>query len=114
MSRGKSAAVGCWLREIIASRSNENFTLDAANRLSVTSGFPLLEEFLSKSRDYFEAEAESVDFSDEAAARSAINTWVESKTNEKIKDLIPRGVLNGLTRLVLVNAVYFKVTFNIT
>jgi serine protease inhibitor len=37
-----------------------------------------------------------------------INTWVEKKTNDKIKDLIKSGVLNHATRLVLVNAVYFK------
>jgi serpin B len=37
-----------------------------------------------------------------------INNWVEKETNDKIKDLIKSGVLNHTTRLVLVNAVYFK------
>jgi serpin B len=36
---------------------------------------------------------------------------VESKTNEKIKDLIPEGVLDDLTRLVITNAIYFKGTW---
>ena len=31
-----------------------------------------------------------------------------AQTNDKIKDLIPTGVLNALTRLVITNAVYFK------
>ena len=37
-----------------------------------------------------------------------INHWVEEQTNDKIKDLIPPGSLDALTRLVLTNAVYFK------
>ena len=37
-----------------------------------------------------------------------INGWVEEQTNDKIKDLIPAGVLNRGTRLVLTNAIYFK------
>ena len=49
-----------------------------------------------------------MDFGDEAAARKAINDWVESKTNDKIKELITEGILDDLTKLVLVNAIYFK------
>lgn len=51
----------------------------------------------------------TVDFAaDPEAARELINLWVEAQTNEKIRDLIPEGVLNELTRLVITNAVYFK------
>ena len=89
-------------------KSNENFTLDAANRLYSQTGFDLLESYLAKTSKHFQAEAQSVNFADEATARQAINSWVEEKTNSKIKDLIPEGVLSELTRLVLVNAVYFK------
>ena len=40
--------------------------------------------------------------------RLKINAWVEEQTNQRIKDLLPEGSLNDLTRLVLTNAVYFK------
>ena len=40
-------------------------------------------------------------------ARS-INSWVEERTEARIKDLIPPGVLDDRTRLVLTNAIYFK------
>ncbi len=42
------------------------------------------------------------------AERVRINTWVEKITRERIKDLLPNGSLNRLTRLVLTNAIYFK------
>jgi serpin B len=40
--------------------------------------------------------------------RRTINTWVEDKTNKRIKDLIPQGVLTPNSRMVLTNAIYFK------
>jgi len=50
-----------------------------------------------------------VDFSRAAEeARGKINHWVETKTAQKIRELIPSGGITRNTRLVLVNAVYFK------
>jgi serpin B len=40
--------------------------------------------------------------------RDKINSWVEGKTKDRIKDLIGKGVLTDTTRMVLVNAIYFK------
>jgi len=41
-------------------------------------------------------------------ARSAINGWVSGQTHQRIPELIAQGLIDTLTRLVLVNAVYFK------
>ena len=49
-----------------------------------------------------------VDFAQTEQARKAINDWVSQQTKDKIKDLIPEGVLSDATRLVLTNAIYFK------
>jgi serpin B len=45
------------------------------------------------------------------AARKTINAWVEQKTHDRIKDLIPAGALDVMTRMVLTNAIYFKGTW---
>ncbi len=37
-----------------------------------------------------------------------INKWVEEQTNDKIKELIKRGMVDRLTKLVITNAIYFK------
>ncbi len=81
--------------------------LDVANRIYLKAGYPIKEGFNS-SASRFKAGVEEVDFLEEPKARKTINDWVESKTNHKIKEIIPSGILNGLTRLVLVNAIYFR------
>lgn len=50
-----------------------------------------------------------VDFSkNHKAGRSQINQWIEEKTDNNIKDLIPENGINELTRFVMANAIYFK------
>lgn len=41
-------------------------------------------------------------------ARLEVNKWVEQKTNGLIKDLIPEGLVDSSTKIILVNALYFK------
>jgi serine protease inhibitor len=45
---------------------------------------------------------------DAEGARDLINEWTEENTAGKIEELVPEGVLDELTRLVLVNAIHFK------
>jgi hypothetical protein len=54
----------------------------------------------------------TVDFIDNTdPSRVAINKWVEKKTNERIKDLLPEGSITAATRLVLTNAIFFKASW---
>jgi serine protease inhibitor len=82
--------------------------LRAANTLWPRVGYEFLKEYLSLAKKNYGVQITSIDFGDEEAARCTINAWVEEKTDRKIKDLIPVGVLDNLTRMVLVNAIYFK------
>jgi len=89
-------------------RSNENFTLNSANRIYFAEDNSLEETYLESTKENFLAEPVATDFSKGEVARETINTWVENQTNSKIKDLIAKNVLNGLTKMVLVNAIHFK------
>nr|XP_055067484.1 leukocyte elastase inhibitor-like [Misgurnus anguillicaudatus] len=85
------------------------YMLSLANRLYGEKSYQFIDKFISDSQKYYQAGLESVDFiKNSEAARVNINNWVEKTTQGKIKDLLAQGILNNMTRLVLVNALYFK------
>uniref|UniRef100_A0A4W6G1W4 Serpin B6 n=1 Tax=Lates calcarifer TaxID=8187 RepID=A0A4W6G1W4_LATCA len=89
------------------------YALSVANRLYGEQSFQFVEGFLEETKKYYDAELESVDFmSNSEEARVNINSWVEKQTQGKIKDLLSPEVLDSMTRLVLVNAIYFKGNWN--
>jgi serpin B len=78
-----------------------------AHSLWGQQGAPLLSGFLDLVTRNYGSEMRVVNFScDPEGACRAINSWVETKTHERIRDLI--GRLDRDTRLVVVNTVYFK------
>ncbi len=84
-------------------------TLAVANSLWPQKQYPLLESYLTLVQTHYGASVTPLDFAGAAeSARKTINRWVETRTRGKITQLVPPGVLDSLTRLVLVNAVYFK------
>lgn len=88
-----------------------DYQLSVANALWAQKNYRFLREFIKLNDEYYKAGLENVDFTDAGErekSRQMINAWVEEKTQEKIKNLIPKGVLDALTRLVLTNAIYFK------
>ncbi|MFO7810681.1 MAG: serpin family protein [Candidatus Delongbacteria bacterium] len=85
-----------------------NLELSIANSLWLAEGYEFLDEFLRINNTYYNTETTNLDFSESVTARKRINDWVAEKTKDKIKDLIPKGILDALTKLVLTNAVYFK------
>ena len=87
---------------------DSKYQLNIANALWLQHDKPFLAPFLKLNTDHFKAGLFDVDFTAFEPARARINKWVEDKTREKIKDLLPPGSLNALTRMVLTNAIYFK------
>ena len=84
--------------------------LNIANGLWVQRSFKFLDSYFGIVQSNYHSELKDVDFIDNAKreiARREINVWVEQKTNDKIKNLLGPGDLTSLTRLVLVNAIYF-------
>ena len=89
-----------------------NEALKIANAVWVQTGFPIKEEYLDKISVYYGGTAESIDFAfDPEGAREKINSYVEERTEGKIEDLLPKGSIDPLTKLVITNAVHFKGTW---
>jgi serpin B len=102
-------AIGDLISQLNAVQKETDIELSIANAIWAQKGYQFLDEFFRIVQQSYQADLKQVDFSSAAeSARQAINAWVEQQTNEKIKDLLPPKVLNALTRLVLVNAIYFK------
>jgi serine protease inhibitor len=85
--------------------------LKVANTLWPRMGYKFLKTYLALVKKFYKVRITPVNFEDEEASRHTINAWVEERTENKIKDLIAQGVLDAATRLVLVNAIYFKGTW---
>jgi serpin B len=95
--------------ELNAIQKKGQVRLSVANSLWPQKGHPFLPEYVDLLKHFYGVSVTPLDYAKAPeAARKTINDWVEQKTNRKITDLIKDGVLSSLTRLVLVNAIYFK------
>lgn len=103
------AAFGELQKRLNAMRQNKGIELAVANGLWAQRSHHFLPDFTALVKQRYEAKLEQVDFPTHAEpVRKEINDWVSQKTKGKIPDLIPPGMLNAATRLVLANAIYFK------
>ncbi|XP_027358869.1 serpin-ZXA-like [Abrus precatorius] len=58
------------------------------------------------------SQVKEVDFKNKFfEVREEVNAWADNATNGLIKELLPANSLSSLTRLILVNAMYFKGTW---
>ena len=103
------SAFGALQKQLIQEDNSRGYRLLLANALWLQKGEPVLEEFLNLTKNYYGAGITLLDFVNETEkSRQTINSWVEEKTKEKIKELIPPNGVNPETVLVLTNAIYFK------
>ena len=102
-------AFGRIIKDLNARGGKGKYELRVANALWGQQGYEFLRAFTQLVEKQYGSKLQEVDFvAAVEKARRTINSWVEKKTNDKIKDLIGPGVLNAATRLVLTNAIYFK------
>jgi serpin B len=87
--------------------NGSGYELRNANALWIQQGFGIKEDFINISKQYYDSKVSEVNF---PADEPIIDSWVEEKTNNKIKDLI-KGKTDDSTRLVITNAIYFKGTW---
>ncbi|XP_043593784.1 antichymotrypsin-2-like isoform X4 [Bombus pyrosoma] len=82
--------------------------LVVANKIFVAADLNLKPSYKNLTEVYFRSSPQLVNFAQSQEAANIINSWVEQNTNNLIKELITAEMLDGMTRLVLVNAIYFK------
>lgn len=105
----KQKAAALARADIEAWRATKGAELSVANHLWIEKSAPVKSDYAALAAWAFDAPAENVDFKkapDEA--RKGINGWVAQKTQDKIKELLPQGSVEPLTRFVVTNAIYFK------
>jgi serpin B len=105
-----------WLDAELASRGEgaqgkdgEGFKLNVVNAIWGQKDYSFLPTFLDVLAENYGAGLRILDFINETEqSRLTINEWVSDQTEGRIKDLIPQGAIDALTRLVLTNAIYFN------
>nr|XP_025853362.1 plasminogen activator inhibitor 2 [Vulpes vulpes] len=91
------------------SAASGEYLLESVNKLFGEKTARFKEEYMRLSKKYYSTEPQAVDFLECAEeTRKKINFWVKTQTKGKIPDLLPEGSVDGDTKMVLVNAVYFK------
>ena len=85
-----------------------NAVVNFANRIYLQQGFNAKKRFINLLKSYFFTSADVVDFADSFDAAGRINQFVNEKTNGLISKIITPDNIDALTRLVLINAIYFK------
>ncbi|NXX63245.1 SPB10 protein, partial [Scopus umbretta] len=90
-------------------KPRSSYSLRSANRIYMEKTFPLLPLYIQLSKNYYKAQPQKFNFKTAPEqSRKEINTWVEKQTEGKIKNLLNPGDVGSSTKVILVNAIYFK------
>jgi len=90
-------------------KDEEGFRLHVVNAIWGQKDYEFLVQFLDVLAQNYGAGLRILDFINETEqSRVTINKRVSDQTEERIKDLVPEGAIDQLTRLVLTNAIYFN------
>ncbi|MBE0481654.1 MAG: serpin family protein, partial [Dehalococcoidia bacterium] len=93
-------------------KDGEPFRLNIVNAIWGQQDYKFLTEFLDTLAENYGAGLRLLDFRNAPEeSRQTINKWVSDQTEDRIKDLIPQGMIDILTRLVLTNAIYFNASW---
>lgn len=89
--------------------NQQPMTLNIANAIWAEQTFTFLPAFLDTIALNYGAGIHLADFVNQyEPARKDINQWASDQTKKKIQNLLPENSLDASTRMVLVNAIYFK------
>ena len=90
-------------------KDGKGFRLNTVNAIWGQKDYKFLPAYLDVLAENYGAGLRILDFvNNTEKSRITINDWVSNQTESRIKDLIPQGAINELTRLVLTNARYLN------
>jgi serpin B len=90
-------------------KDEKGFRLNIVNAIWGQKDFEFKSAYLDLLAQNYGAGLRILDFINASEpSRKIINQWVADQTEDRIKDLLPEGSVNELTRLVLTNAIYFN------
>ena len=93
---------------------NDEYNISTANALWIREYYPILQKYKELILEFYGGNSTDIDFSNPEQAAEIINNWIESKTNNLIKNLISPDDIDPIyTTLILTNAIYFKGTWKI-
>ena len=94
-------------------RNSHSATVRFANKIYSDDSFEIKRDFLDLLNIFFRTSQDQVDFSQSSRAVEKINNFVRDKTNNLITNLLSPSDVSALTRMVLVNAIYFKANWKV-
>ncbi|XP_067633490.1 serine protease inhibitor 42Dd-like [Eurosta solidaginis] len=94
--------------QFVFDKYKESELLKIVTKVYIQEGQKLKADYEGQLKESYNAEAEAVNFAEGESTASTINSWIEEKTAGKITDLVQASNFNALTRLVLLNALHFK------
>ncbi|KAM9354860.1 protein Z-dependent protease inhibitor [Pholidichthys leucotaenia] len=85
---------------------NGSVKLDQNMALFMHEQFEAKKEFQHKMSEFFDAEIESIDFTNTKESIDIINDYIKNKTKDKIAEMI--STLDEQTQLLLINTIFFQ------
>jgi serpin B len=95
-------------------KDGQGFRLHVVNAIWGQRDYKFLDPFLNTLATNYGAGLRLADFKNQPEpSRALINAWVSDQTENRIKDLLPQGSVNPMTRLILTNAIYFNAAWQL-
>ena len=82
--------------------------VEFANRIFLARGFSTRADYRQLMTTFYATDLTTVDFAEAERAAQEINSWVARKTGGIINDLVSADGFSAFTRMIIVNAIYFK------
>ncbi|MEO0288521.1 MAG: serpin family protein [candidate division WOR-3 bacterium] len=90
-------------------KETKQITIKISNGLWMEKSYRFKDEYPKTVKENYKSFAEKVDFINQTEeTRLKINRYIEDFTKQKIKDFLPKGIIDKSTTLVITNAIYFN------